>query len=223
MLLDRKQVKAKTKVDNQVKHTKRMRAANKEPKNPVEPKTLTEKEELVSEEVKSAVSKGFDEDFYPREWLCFVLFGNPAREDKLEAFASGTGKSTPSSSAKKRPLSLEEVKGVGAHMRTKRARKIAEKSDGKIQSESVRLVVEREKKSQTTLLNERIAVLKEMLELDINPEDTKAQLRQCFMQLNQHLASLTETVATPMIGSSSSASSSPVSTSTLSPTSSLIL
>lgn len=91
---------------------------------PVNEPTTEERDLLIEKEIKITTEKGMEESFFPREWLCFVLFGNPAGEQKLGAFASGSG--TDSSVTKKHPLSLEDVKNIGQHSRSKQARKIAE-------------------------------------------------------------------------------------------------
>eukprot|EP01138_Halocafeteria_seosinensis_P012572 gb/GECG01012845.1/.p1 GENE.gb/GECG01012845.1/~~gb/GECG01012845.1/.p1 ORF type:complete len:145 (+),score=21.38 gb/GECG01012845.1/:1-435(+) len=129
----------------------------------------------------------------------------PAGDDKLAAFASGTGSPSPNAS-KKHGLSLNDIKEVGVHMRTKQVRRIAEKREhddavnGSTPSKPVRVIVEKQLSSdKLTLLRERITVLKEMKEMNIDVEETTTQLGKCLEQLNQHQASMTATTAMPAI------------------------
>jgi hypothetical protein len=188
--------KCKEKVDNALKYARMKGNTEALPEN------ASDKAEMVALEVSKLEEKGFDEKYYPKEWLCFVLFGKPAGDDKLDSYASGLG----GVSEKKRMFTLADIQEEGTNIR-KQARNKANSSanstthsadsDTNKQTRTVKVEFTRassktsEGNERINLIEKRISCLEKLVSRRINPEENERKITECYQQMDELLEEMT--------------------------------
>jgi hypothetical protein len=209
--------KAERAVKERLRYCAKLKQDGKTAKTHVELSNTVSMQDLLKPETDKLLEKGFPNNYYPLQWMIFVLFGKPGGDRSLQSYSSGRGSSDEASKPSqkksnestfktskptyiKRGFTLseiaEEVKnGKGSKQSRRATRDSSNEKEKPTLPHTVRLEISRGegtiRDERMKNLRERISILKELISEGIKVVENKLKLINCYEQLETLLADRT--------------------------------
>jgi hypothetical protein len=154
---------------------------------------------LVANKVAELMVQGWDENMYPREWMCFVLLGKPAGDRALQSYNSGLG------TTHKRPFTLSDIRSGMRPQMSKQARHSTDNphtpsSNDTITGEKPRVVKVEFSRSAVNAddqlidrLEKHISILKELIARKVEVEKNELLIIEIYKQMSSLMTKYTAT------------------------------